>query len=334
IAYRGPANRDVIVGIRGIYLGPKGRVLGPVHGTTREPGIAVEAKPGYAVSGLGVRFDWAVNGFDVFFMKIMRSADALDPADFYVSDYIGAQSGKELRYCANDGRLVLGFGAQAGADLNEISLFQPPPPSFDPPPTKILAADNASDYDQTWEKSPSKGVGFGPWQFTASDPTREAAGFGLGSSRENGPPTPSGLIDVAGKSWMMRAAKGHKASALRKFSGGPLRPGQQLCLSMDNAEVPADGRLGFSLQNANGESRLEVYLESNGKNYLARCNGGELNLGFGTDANGINIVFTQLANNHFLLDLRGPSHFGAIPGIIAASDISQIELYDQGGGDK
>jgi hypothetical protein len=333
IAYRGPQNRDVIVGLRGIYLGPRGRVVGPLHGSVNDPAVTIEARSGYAVSGLGVKSDWAVNGFEVFFMKLLRSADALDPADFYVSDYVGGQGGGEIRYCANDGRLVVGYGAQAGQDLNAISLYQPPPASLDPPPVKILAADDAGDYKGDWEKTPSRGAGFGPWEFSASDAARETAGFGIGTSTSNGPPIPSGGIDVAGQSWMMHAAESQTAAAVRKFVSGPLRPGQQLCVSMDNGDVGENGRLGFSLQNAAGQDRLEFYFSGAGKNYFVRCNGADVDLGLARVVDGINVIFTQLANNHFMLDVRGANHFSAIPGVITLSDISQIKLYDQGAGD-
>ncbi len=48
---------------------------------------------------------------------------------------------------------------------------------------------------------------------------------------------------------------------------------------------------------------------------------------------GQQVIYTQLANNHFLVDIRaGGGEFTVFPGVVAASDISRVKLYCRASG--
>ncbi len=321
-----------VVGIRGIYEGPKGRTMGDLHGEERGAETSIEARPGYAVSGLSMRSGMKVDGFQVYFMKLLPGGAALNPADFYLSEWAGGTGGG-AHFLGNDGRLVLGFCGHSGRDVNALGLMQPAPASFDPVPVQILSYDEASNYPLGWEAAGGKGVGFSAWSFTDSDPARTKALFGIGSSASNGTKPPSGGIDSAGKSWMMYAAPGEECSASRAFAGGPLLPGQQFSLRMDNGDIESDGAAGFALQNAAGVDRVEFFFKGGQPHYQIACNGATLDTTLDPTSNGLIVIFTQLAGNHFLLDVRlGRGQFAAVPGIAAASDISKVKLYARGTG--
>ncbi len=209
-----------IVGLQAIYLGPHGRQLGTLRGAASASPAIVEAKPGYAVGGLGLKAGSGILGLQIFFMRIAPNASELNPADFYVSDWLGSPN-ENVTYLANDGRLVLGFSGLAEKDLTALALIQASPASLDPPPVQIVATDDVTNYEKSWEEPGNKGTGFGPWIFSSTDASRTKAGFGLGDSTTNGGEPPSGGIDIAGKSWEMHARVGEEASAVRTFAHGP-----------------------------------------------------------------------------------------------------------------
>ena len=93
-------------------------------------------------------------------------------------------------------------------------------------------------------------------------------------------------------------------------------------------------RSAFILENSAGVGRVEFYFEGQKRHdYQLRCNGAELDIGFAWMEDGLNLIFTQLANNHFTLDVRaGSGHYTFIPGVMAGSDISQVRFYCRGAG--
>ena len=103
MVYVGPAEHNVVTGIRGIYLGPKGRAVGPLHGTVQGQPITVEAKAGFAVSGLGVKaYGDAVQRFQVFFMRIAPGAAAsIRP----ISTSAIGSAGSAVRRCSIPGMM-------------------------------------------------------------------------------------------------------------------------------------------------------------------------------------------------------------------------------------
>lgn len=320
-------------GLQPVFLGPKGRVVGSTYGTATNKPIAVEAKPGYAVGGIAAKAGAVVDGFEVFFMRILPGASALDPGDFYRSDWFGGTGGGNKRYVGSDGRPVVGISGHSGKDFNAIGLVQNAPSTIASARFTYLAKDDASNYPRDWENGGNKGTGFGPWVFACTDKSRSDAGFGIGTSTSNGVDRPSGGIDAAGRSWMMRTIEKHEASATRAFAGGPLKPGQQFCVRMDNGHVAPKEFAGFILQNAAGADRLEFSFEGFNDPYRVKVSGTEDSAGVEWLADGLHIVFTQFAGNRGLLDIRAAGgRFVTIPVTLTASDISQVKLYTRGPG--
>jgi hypothetical protein len=209
------------------------------------------------------------------------------------------------------------------------------------------AFDSAADstYDSTWSDGQNGGTGFGAWSLTGGS----SAGSYMGDSSQNGTPT-SGDINTAGRSWAEYAFGGQTASAVRPFtSGGPnsditLAVGQGISLAFDNGFIQDGGTVGFGLQNSSGTNRFEFYYIGNDStdSYKININGTQFNLDpqIGFTTNGFSeITFMQGASNSWSLTVTENSPSGTTTyssadfADLAASDISQIRLFDFNSGD-
>ncbi|MBM4073717.1 MAG: hypothetical protein FJ271_33070 [Planctomycetes bacterium] len=99
-------NLDVVHAVQPIYRTPQGEVRGQKHGTDFSRPVLIVAKPGYAVGALDTKAGLIVNGFSATFMRV-RGAD-LDPADSYISPWVGDATGGRRRVLAGDGSLIIG----------------------------------------------------------------------------------------------------------------------------------------------------------------------------------------------------------------------------------
>lgn len=319
--------------VQPVFLGPKGRVVGRTYGTATEKPTTVEARRGYAVGGIAAKTGGVVDGFEIFFMRILPGGGALDPGDFYRSEWFGGSGGDAKRYVGSDGRPVVGLCGHSGKDFNAIGLVQNAPATMATARFTYLAKDDAGNYPRDWENGGNKGAGFAPWVFGCTDRTRLDAGFGIGTSTGNGEDKPSGGIDAAGRAWMMRTTEKHEASATRAFAGGPLKPGQQFCIRMDNGNLEHQQFAGFILQNSAGANRVEFSFEGYNGPYRIKVGDTEDSAGVEWTTDGLQIVFTQFAGNRGILDVRASGgRFVMIPVTLAASDIAQVKLYCRGPG--
>ena len=197
----------------------------------------------------------------------------------------------------------------------------------------------AGGYWAGWENGMNGGYGFLPWQQTVtSDDFRQndfSVNYAFGNGGQ-GDPFPHS-IDVFIGSWNLSAKDGNTAAAIRPFTPGGINGsailgvGQQLKVSMDNGYVnELGGVVGFGLQNAAGENRLEFYFVGGQANYKMNIGGTELDTGIPWTQRGLNFTFTQLAPTGAFSLLVDPLDGGEylLPGIALAADISQIRLFN------
>lgn len=192
-----------------------------------------------------------------------------------------------------------------------------------------VAYDDASNsvYD-TWESGDNGGTGFGGWVLTSST----SSGTFVGSSQTNGAGT-EGNIDIGGRSWGLYANSGNTSDAVRTFSVGGLNasnvlaPGESFQISFDTGYIDG-GTVGFALQNASFANRLEVYFVGGDPSYTVNVGGTPFSTGVGFSSAGITIKYTQLASDGWTLDVGGTTILSSTTAPVAASDISQVRLFN------
>ncbi len=117
------AGDDTVKAIRPIYETEKGRVTGRIYGTKKGTSTKIEAKEGFAISGIEVRGTYVVNELRVLFWQIHETGPSLDAADAYKSDaVVESKSSKGFRQLSANGKIVVGiFGSSAFA-LDSLGL--------------------------------------------------------------------------------------------------------------------------------------------------------------------------------------------------------------------
>jgi len=190
----------------------------------------------------------------------------------------------------------------------------------------LVATDNAGNYT-SWNNGANEGSGFGPWSLSGS----ANSGFFLGNSANNA--GGSGNINTSGQAWGLFANSGATASAIRPFTGGALAEGQQFLIQMDNGFIQNGGTVGFGLQNSSGVNRFEFYFVGGSSGYTINIGGSTTATGIGFTGNGLSLVFSQDAANGYSFDVTpaggSTTHFS---GTLAASDISQLRLFNANAG--
>ena len=113
--------KPAITSLRPVYLLPGGgKKMGDLHGTAAGENPRLDARPGYAIGTIVARGGVVIDGFQLVFMKVRGAA--LDPADSYLSEWIGGIGGERKRLDGG-GQPLTGLYGQAGNEVNSIGLF-------------------------------------------------------------------------------------------------------------------------------------------------------------------------------------------------------------------
>ena len=149
------------------------------------------------------------------------------------------------------------------------------------------AFDNASDPAYTGGNfnGANGGTGFGPWVVSPANNTSNALWF-IASSTTNGTNPSGGIDSTGGKSWGSFANNSGTGTAVRAFSAGALVVGQTFTLDMDNGYVESADSVGFDLQNASGQTLLEI-------NYIGMNPGGSYGSIDGTGTHSLGGALTR-----------------------------------------
>jgi len=120
-----------LYGIRGIFETSSGTWIGPVRGEGAGSGgeIRVEAKPGYAVGAIELKYDDRPHGLRLTFMR--KKDGRLDPGDKYRSRWIGARSGEHEASLGGNGKAITGLSGRMANDLHALGVLQGEDPSKD-----------------------------------------------------------------------------------------------------------------------------------------------------------------------------------------------------------
>jgi hypothetical protein len=102
------AKLDIVTAVQPIYQTPQGEVRGRKFGANFSKATTLKAQPGYAVGAINVKAGLLVNGLEIKFMRI--KGNALDPNDFYMSNWIGDKTGGNgPTLLGGDGKLIVGI---------------------------------------------------------------------------------------------------------------------------------------------------------------------------------------------------------------------------------
>ena len=198
------------------------------------------------------------------------------------------------------------------------------------------AADNASDnaYTSGNFNGANGGSGFGAWAVNPATNTSSVLWF-ITTSTTNGT-NPSGGIDSSSNvSWGSFAKNGGTGTAVRVFSAGALAVGQAFTLDMDNGYVEAGGSVGFNLQNASGQTLMQInYIGMNpGGSYGSIDGAGAHSLGVPYTDGGVHILITLTSTTTYSASLKpaGGSTVnvtGTLINPVGGQGITQIQLFD------
>ena len=108
---------SVAKGVRPIYRTATGLQRGAQRGPAGKDQEVI-AKDGYAVGGVLVRLGSVLDAFQVVFMKVKPDGLTLDPADRYVSEWLGGNSGKAIELSTR-GRVAIGITGSMDKDTVE-----------------------------------------------------------------------------------------------------------------------------------------------------------------------------------------------------------------------
>jgi hypothetical protein len=198
------------------------------------------------------------------------------------------------------------------------------------------ASDNASGSAYTGGNfnGANGGSGFGAWVVNPANNNGNVLWF-IATSTTNGT-NPSGGIDSSGNvSWGSFANTGGTGTAVRAFSAGALAAGQLFTLDMDNGYVEAGGSVGFNLQNASGQTLMQVnYIGMNpGGSYGLIDSTGAHSLGVSYTDGGVHAQITLISSMTYSLSLtpNGGSTVnfnGTLINPSGGQGITQVQLFD------
>jgi prepilin-type processing-associated H-X9-DG protein len=89
------------------------------------------AKDGHAVGGINVNMLDGADGMQIIFMRI-KANGALDPNDFYMTNWIGDTEGNNVTKLAGNGQRVIGTFGRQGMNNDAIGLVVESPPASQP----------------------------------------------------------------------------------------------------------------------------------------------------------------------------------------------------------
>ena len=113
----------VVNGVCPIYLTPKGKVRGKKRGYVIGNLVTVEARDGFAVSGVAVKGGDRMDQVQVEFMRIDHAAQSLEPATLYKSAWTGGKGGRRERQLTGNARPVVGIHGASGDALDRFGLL-------------------------------------------------------------------------------------------------------------------------------------------------------------------------------------------------------------------
>ena len=113
----------VVNGVCPIYLTPKGKVRGKKRGYVIGNLVTVEARDGFAVSGVAVKGGDRMDQVQVEFMRIDYAKQSLEPATLYKSAWTGGKGGRRERQLTGNGKPVLGIHGASGDALDRFGLL-------------------------------------------------------------------------------------------------------------------------------------------------------------------------------------------------------------------
>ena len=116
-------NALVVNGICPVYETAQGRVRGKVRGYRVGNHVTVEARPGFAVSGIRAKAGDRMDRVQVEFMRINYPTRDLDPGTQYHSDWVGGKGGKAEHHLTGNGKLVIGIFGASGDELDRFGLL-------------------------------------------------------------------------------------------------------------------------------------------------------------------------------------------------------------------
>lgn len=113
----------VINGVRPVYQTPKGRVRGKARGYRVGNLITVEAREGFAVSGVTAKAGDRMDRVQVEFMRINYPTRDLDPNSLYKSGWTGGKGGIRDHHLTGGGKLIVGIYGASGDELDRFGLL-------------------------------------------------------------------------------------------------------------------------------------------------------------------------------------------------------------------
>ncbi|HXI83612.1 MAG TPA: alpha-amylase family glycosyl hydrolase [Verrucomicrobiae bacterium] len=213
---------------------------------------------------------------------------------------------------------------------------------------EALATDNAGDpvYGSGWSDGSNGGIGLNPWALTKTSTNANRNGFFLDLSTDNAPHVPPG-VDTSGKSWGIYANGSNTAAAYRSFTAGPVQPGGQLLIDMDNGLNDVDGSaVGFTLRNGDATNtptdyttgaRLQFYLAGGSSDYTVVDATGTYDSGVPLTYTGMHLIFSLGTNDDYTLAVvtGGSSSTNTISGTQGGapnSTLDSIALFNDDAG--
>jgi len=113
----------VVNGVCPIYQNSKGRLRGKPHGNRIGNLTTVEAREGYAVSGLTAKAGDRLDRVQVEFMRINFATLNLEPATIYKSNWVGGTNSRYERHLTGGGKPIIGIFGAGGDELDRFGLL-------------------------------------------------------------------------------------------------------------------------------------------------------------------------------------------------------------------
>ncbi|MDB6137410.1 MAG: hypothetical protein JWO94_482 [Verrucomicrobiaceae bacterium] len=113
----------VINGVCPIYQNAKGRTRGKPHGNRNGNLTTLEARDGYAVSGVTAKAGDRMDQAQVEFMRINFATLNLEPGTIYKSKWVGGSGGRYERHLTGGDKPVIGIFGASGDELDRFGLL-------------------------------------------------------------------------------------------------------------------------------------------------------------------------------------------------------------------
>lgn len=227
------------------------------------------------------------------------------------------------------------FSADPDCAITTEGVFEAPPSCITFIECGAASLSSAGVYDNGWQSGDDDGAGFGGWQLNT---TGGNAGHFIYTSTSNGDGNSNADndIDSGGEAWGMYANSGSVSNAIRPFDVA-LTPGSTFSIKMDNGWIESGGSVGFGLQDASGNNRMEFYFRNGQSNYKINDNAGETDTGLGFSDEGLNLVFTLVTSTTYSLEitrLEGGSYTrnGTLINPGAGQPIARARLFNANAG--